>query len=80
MTWGEEDAQLEDSMSLLKNVRAQRTDLDGAAPDDSTPHLDDKLWETIGNILDNVNVVMTGQPLDDVGCELGSPRGAKSTD
>ena len=32
---GEDDAQLDDSMSLLKDVGAELTDVPDAAPDDS---------------------------------------------
>ena len=59
-TWREEDAQLDDSTSLVKDV-AQQADSDGA------PHRDDKLRDTIGNILDIVyGAVMTRQPLDEL--------------
>ena len=54
-------------MSHLKDAGAQQTNLDDAAPDDSVPHLDHKLWGTIGNILDTVyDAVTTGQPLDEL--------------
>ena len=67
MAWREDETQLDDSIPLLKEVGALRTDVADAALEDSLPLLDDGLRDKIGDILDLVyDAVRTRQRLEEL--------------